>query len=60
MPHAPKTLYERLVSQNGPSRAAIDTLALILLLGNDLSSYQKLMVQDEKDSIPVLMQLGIS
>jgi len=60
MPHAPKTLYERLVSQNGPSRAAIDTLALILLLGNDLSSYQKLMVQDEKDSIPVLMQLDPS
>ncbi|KNZ62086.1 hypothetical protein VP01_1315g3 [Puccinia sorghi] len=60
MPHAPKTLYERLVSQNSPSHNRMDNLSQIILVGNDLSSYQKIMVQEEKDSIPVLMQLDPS
>lgn len=38
----------------------MDNLSQIILVGNDLSSYQKIMVQEEKDSIPVLMQLDPS
>ncbi|KAI9620284.1 hypothetical protein H4Q26_013854 [Puccinia striiformis f. sp. tritici PST-130] len=56
MPHAPKTLYERLVRENSPPENR-GNLSRVILLGNDLKSYQKLMLQEEKDSIPVLMRL---
>ncbi|KAA1096302.1 hypothetical protein PGT21_012201 [Puccinia graminis f. sp. tritici] len=56
MPHAPKTLYERLVCENSPPDDE-DNLSHIILMGNDLKSYQKIMVQEEKDAIPTLMHL---
>jgi hypothetical protein len=58
MPHAPKTLYERLVRENSSPHGK-GNLSQVILLGNDLKSYQKIMVQEEKDKIPVLMELGI-
>lgn len=56
MPHAPKTLYERLVRENSSPHGK-GNLSQVILLGNDLKSYQKIMVQEEKDKIPVLMEL---
>ncbi|OAW00047.1 hypothetical protein PTTG_25152 [Puccinia triticina 1-1 BBBD Race 1] len=56
MPHAPKTLYERLVCENSTPNHG-DNLSRIILMGNDIKSYQKIMVQEEKDTIPVLLDL---
>lgn len=57
IPHAPKTLYERLIKENS-MLASGGNLRNVVLLGNDLKGYQGALIQEDRDSIPALMQIN--
>ncbi|MBW0547072.1 hypothetical protein O181_086787 [Austropuccinia psidii MF-1] len=56
MPHAPKGLYNDLISVNKLIGSAND-LNQVILLGNDLKRYQQLMTRKEKEDITALLAL---